>query len=79
MDFVPTFLGLCGLLSGRLSGEEKTVFRNYYLLEPGVFGPDYGLQCCEGSLNGIVSKDLVGSSDLVVVFVHRDLCAKNSL
>ena len=55
------------------------MLRNYYLLESGVFGPDYGLRRHEGSLNGFVSKDLVGSTDLVVAFVHKDLDAKNSL
>ena len=55
------------------------MLRNYYLLEPRVFGLDYGLRRREGSLNGIVSKDLVGNSDLVVAFVHKNLCAKNSL
>ena len=79
LDFVPTFLGLRSLLSERLPDEEKTVLRNDYLLEPGVFGPDYGLQRREGSLNEIVSKDLVGSSNLVVAFIHKNLCAKNSL
>ena len=39
--FVPSFLSLRGLLSGRPSGEEKIVFRNSDLLEPGVFGLNY--------------------------------------
>ena len=78
LDFVSTFLGLRGPLSGRLPREEKTVLRNYYLLESGVFGPDYGLRRHEGSLNGFVSKDLVGSMNLVVAFVHKDLGAKSS-
>ena len=67
LDFVPTFLGFRGPLSGRLPGEEKTVLRNCYLLESGVFGPDYELRRREGSLNGFISKDLVGSTNLVVV------------
>ena len=79
LAFVPSFLDLRGLLSGRPPVEEKTVLRNSYLLKSGVFGLDYVLLCCEGSLNGIVSEDLVCSSDLVVAFVHKNLCAKNSL
>ena len=55
------------------------MLRNCYLLESGVFGPDYGLRRCEGSLNGFVSKDLVGSTDLVVVLVHKDLGMKSSI
>ena len=39
--FVPSLLGLRGLLSGRPSGEEKIVFRNSDLLEPRVFGLNY--------------------------------------
>ena len=54
------------------------MLRNYYLLESGVFGPDYGLQRREGSLNGFISKDLVGSTNLVVAFVHKDLGAKSN-
>ena len=54
------------------------MLRNCYLLESGIFGPDYGLWRREGSLNGFVSKDLVGSTDLVVAFIHKDLGAKNS-
>ena len=79
LAFVPSFLGLRDLLSGRLPREEKIVFRNSYLLELGVFGLDYGLRRHEGSLNGIVSEDLVGSSNLVVAFVHKNHCAENSL
>ena len=77
--FVPSFLGLRGLLSGRPSEEEKTVLHNSDLLQPGVFGLDYVLRRREGSLNGIVSEDLMSSSNLVVAFVHKNLCAKNSL
>ena len=77
--FVPSFLGLCDLLSGKPFGEEKTVLRNSDLLEPRVFGLNYVLQGCEGFLNGIVFEDLVSSSDLVVAFVHKNLCAKNGL
>ena len=77
--FYPSFLGFCSLLRGGPFREEETVLRNSDLLEPRVFGPNYGLRRREGSLNGIVSKDLVGSSDLVVTFVHKNLYAKNSL
>ena len=77
LTFVPSFLGFRDLLSGRPSGEEKTVLRNNYLLELGVFGLDYVLRRHKGSLNRIISEDLVGSSDLVVAFVHKSLCAKN--
>ena len=77
--FVSSFLGLRGLLSGRPSGEEKIVFRNSDLLEPGVFGLNYVLRGREGFLNGIISEDLMSSSDLVVAFVHKNLCAKNGL
>ena len=55
------------------------MLHNCYLLESEVVGLDYGLRRCEGSLNGIVSKDLVGSTDLVVAFIHKDLGVKNSL
>ena len=77
--FVPSFLGLRGLLSKRPSKEEKTVLRNSDLLEPSVFGLNYVLRGCEGFLNGIVSEDFVSTSDLVVAFVHKNLCAKNGL
>ena len=55
------------------------MLRNCYLLELGVFGPDYGFRRREGSLNRFISKDLVGSMDLVVAFVHEDLGAKSNL
>ena len=55
------------------------MLRNCYLLESGVFGPNYGLRRHKGSLNRFVSKDLVGSTDLVVAFVHKDLGTKSSL
>ena len=77
--FVPSFLGLRGLLSGRPSEEEKTVLRKSDLFEPGVFGLDYGLRHRKGSLNGIVSEDFVSTFDLVVAFVHKNLYAKNGL
>ena len=77
--FVPSFLSLRSLLSGRPSGEEKIVLRNSDLLEPGVFGLNYVLRRRKGFLNGIVSEDLVSSSDLLVAFVHKTLCAKNGL
>ena len=77
--FVPSFLGLRDLLSGRPSEEEKTVLHNNDLLQPGVFGLDCVLRRREGSLNGIVSEDLMSSSNLVVAFVHKNLCTKNSL
>ena len=77
--FVPSFLDLCGLLSERPSGEEKIVLRNSDLLEPRVFGLSYVLRGREGFLNGIVSEDLVSSSDRVVAFVYKNLCVKNGL
>ena len=77
--FVPSFLGLRSLLSGRPSGEEKTVLRNSDFLEPRVFGLNYVLRRREGFLNGIVSEDLVSSSDLMVAFVHKNLYPKNGL
>ena len=77
--FVPSFLGFRGLLSGRPSREEKTVLRNSDLLELRVFGLNYILRGREGFLNGIVSEDLVSSSDLVVAFVHKNLYPKNGL
>ena len=77
--FIPSFLGLRGLLSKRPSREGKIVFRNSDLLEPGVFGLNYVLQRREGFLNGVVSEDLVSSSDLAVAFVHKNLCATNGL
>ena len=55
------------------------MFRNSDLLEPGVFGLNYVLRGRKGFLNGIVSEDLVSSFDLVVTFVHKNLCAKNGL
>ena len=77
--FFPSFLGLRGLLRRRSPGEEKTVLRNSDRLEPGVFSLNYVLRRHEGFLNGIVSEDLVSSSDLVVAFVHKNLYAKNGL
>ena len=77
--FVPSFLGLYGRWSGRPFREEKTVLRNSDLLEPSIFGLNYILQGREGFLNGIVSEDLVSSPDLVVTFVHKNLCLKNGL
>ena len=77
--FIPSFLGLYGLLSGRPLREEKTALRNSDLLKPRIFGLNYILQGREGFLNGIVSEDLVSSSDLVVAFVHKNLCLKNGL
>ena len=77
--FTPSFFDLHDLLSRRLSGEEKTVLRNSDLLEPRVFGLNYVLRGHEGFLNRIVSEDLMSSSDLVVAFVHKNLCAKNGL
>ena len=77
--FTSSFLDLRDLLSEILSGEEKTVLRNSDLLEPKVFGLNYVLRGHEGFLNQIVSEHLVSSSDLVVAFVHKYLCAKNGL
>ena len=77
--FVPSFLGLCGMLSGKPFREEKTMLRNSDILEPRIFGLNYILRGREGFLNGIVSEYLVSSSDLVVAFVHKNLCLKNGL
>ena len=77
--FIPSLLGLHGLLSGRPSGEEKIMLRNSDLLKPGVFGLNCVLRGREGFLNGIISEDLVSSLDLVVAFVHKNLCVKNGL
>ena len=77
--FVPSFLGLYGLWSGRPLREEKTMLRNSDLLEPRIIGLNYVLWGREGFLNGIVSEDLVSSSDLVVAFVHKNLFLKNGL
>ena len=77
--FVPSFLGLYGLWSGRPLREEKTMLRNSDLLEPRIIGLNYVLWGREGFLNGIVSEDLVSSPDLVVAFVHKNLCLKNGL
>ena len=55
------------------------MLRNSDRLEPGVFSLNYVLRRHEGFLNGIVSEDLVSSSDLVVAFVHKNLYAKNGL
>ena len=77
--FVPSFLDLCGLLSGRPSREEKTVLHNSDLLEPKVFGLNYVLRGHKGFLNGIVFEELVSSSDLVVAFIHKNLYPKDGL
>ena len=77
--FVPSFLGLYGLWSGRPLREEKTMLRNSDLLEPRIIGLNYVLWGREGFLNGIVSEDLVSIPDLVVAFVHKNLCLKNGL
>ena len=55
------------------------MLRNSDLLEPGVSGLNCVLRGREGFLNGIISEDLVSSLDLVVAFVHKNLCAKNGL
>ena len=57
----------------------KTVLRNSDLLEPRVFGLNYVLRGHKGFLNQIIFEHLVSSSDLVVAFVHKYLCAKNGL
>ena len=77
--FCPSFLGLCGLLSGRPFREEKTVLRDSDLLKPRIFGLNYVLRGCERFLNRIVPEDLVSSSDLEIAFVHKNLYLKNGL
>ena len=46
-------------------------------VKPRIFGPDHILQSQERLLDGIVPKDLVGGSDLVVNFVYKDLNLKD--
>ena len=77
--FCPSFLGLCGLLSGRPFKEEKTVLHDGDLLKLRIFGLNYILRGCERFLNRIVPEDLVSSSDLEVTFIHKNLCLKNGL
>ena len=77
--FCPSFLGLCGLLSGKPFREEKTVLRDGDLLKSRIFGLNYVLRGCERFLNRIVAKDLMSSSDLEVTFVHKNLRLKNGL
>ena len=77
--FCPSFLGLCGLLSGKPFREEKTVLRNGDLLKLRIFGLNYVLRGCERFLDKIVPKDLVSSFNLKVTFVHKNFCLKNGL
>ena len=77
--FCPSFLGLCGLLSERPLREEKTVLRDGDLLKPRIFGFNYVLRSRERFLNRVVLEDLVSSFNLVVTFVHKNLCLKNGL
>ena len=77
--FCPSFLGLCGLLSGRPFREEKTVLRDGDLLKPRIFVLNYVLWGCKRFLNRIVPEYLMSSSDLEVTFVHKNLCPKNGL
>ena len=42
-----------------------------------IFGSDHVLQSRESFLDRIIPKDLVNGSDLVVNFVHKDLCLKD--
>ena len=77
--FYPSFLALCGLLSGRPFREEKTVLRDGDLLKPTIFGLNYVLWGRKRFLNRILPEDLVSSSDLEVTFVHKNLCLKNGL
>ena len=77
--FCPSFLGLCGLLSGRPFREEKTVLRDGDLLKLRIFVLNYVLWGCKRFLNRIVPEDLVSSSDLEVTFVHKNLRLKNGL
>ena len=55
------------------------MLHNSDLLEPKVFGLNYVLRGHKGFLNGIVSEDLVSSSDLVVAFIHKNLHPKDGL
>ena len=77
--FYPSFLGLCGLLSGRPFWEEKTMLCDNDLLKPRIFGLNYVLRGRKRFLNKIVSEDLVSSSDLEVTFIHKKLYLKNGL
>ena len=77
--FCPSFLGLCGLLSGRPFREEKTVLCDGDLLKPRIFGLNYVLRGRKRFLNRIVPEDLVSSSDLEVTFIHKNLYLKNGL
>ena len=54
------------------------MLRDSDLLKSRIFGLDYVLWGRERFLNGIVSEDLVSSSNLEVAFVHKNLCLKNS-
>ena len=77
--FCLSFLGLCGLLSGRPFREEKTVLCDSDLLKPRIFGLNYVLRGRKRFLNRIVPEDLVSSSDLEVTFIHKNLYLKNGL
>ena len=77
--FCPSFLGFCGLLSGRPFREEKTVLRVGDLLKPRIFVLNYVLWGCKRFLNRIVPEYLMSSSDLEVTFVHKNLRLKNCL
>ena len=77
--FYPSFLGLCGLLSGRPFREEKIVLRDGDLLKLRIFGLNYVLRGQERFLNRIVPEDLMNSSDLEVTIVHKNLYLKNGL
>ena len=77
--FCPSFLGVCSLLSGRPFKGEKTVLRDSDLLKSRIFGLDYVLWGRERFLNRIIPEDLVNSSDLEVIFIHKNLCLKNGL
>ena len=77
--FCPSFLNVYGLLSGRPFKEEKTVLRDSDLLKSRIFGLDYVLWGRERFLNRIIPEDLVNSSDLEVIFIHKNLCLKNGL
>ena len=77
--FCPSFLDLCGLLSGRPFREEKIVLCDGDLLKPRIFGLNYVFWDCERFLNRIVLEDLMSNSDLKVTFVHKNLRLKNGL
>ena len=55
------------------------MLRDSDLLKSRIFGLDYVLWGRERFLNRIIPEDLVNSSDLEVIFIHKNLCLKNGL